>query len=148
MNENTRKKVLLAVFACVIIWGIYNLYPQKTDKETNKTSNNKTIAVLTKSPVKNTNLIDIEQKDKESWGRDPFIYPYKKKSISPALPKKNKLWKLTGIIYNNSTPIAVINKKPVKIGDSIDDALVIQINRKDVVIEINGSKIVLNVSKG
>ena len=148
MSDKLRKKIVLVIFFGVTIWGFYNFMPEKSENNSNLISNKTVDASINNQPNQPTNIINIEEKSKEDWGRDPFIYPKTKKTTARTKPINNKLLVLSGIIYNNSSPIAVINKKPVKIGDFIDGARVVKINKKDVILELNGSEIVLNVSKG
>jgi hypothetical protein len=55
---------------------------------------------------------------------------------------------LTGIVYNDRTPLAIINNRPVKVGDAIDQAKVVDIGTRTVTVEYQGKRVTLTVSKG
>jgi hypothetical protein len=57
-------------------------------------------------------------------------------------------WSLTGIIDNGSTPLAFINGKMVKVGDLVDQARVVKIEKHKVTLSHNGTEIFLRVNKG
>ncbi|MCK4574027.1 MAG: general secretion pathway protein GspB [candidate division Zixibacteria bacterium] len=44
--------------------------------------------------------------------------------------------------------MAIINNRPVKTGDTINDARVVQIDKKEVVLEHKGKRIRLTIAKG
>lgn len=149
MSDSIRKKIVYIIFSAASVWGVINLISDKKTSDTHA-SNEPTVVVVPQIEkellVQQTDKINIEEKIRESWGRDPF----KSKTVSnkSAKPTKNKLWQLSGIIYNSSSPVAVINKKPVQVGEKIDNARVVKIDKKEVTIEYNGHKIKLTVSKG
>jgi len=148
MSENTRKKILYAVLVGAIIWGVYNFVPSS-----------KMSTVLSSKPVvsqpaplaasasfaridKTINVADMKLK---GWGADPFRAGNKYK-VNKKAPKK--VWKLSGIVFNDFNPLAIINGKSIGVGDIIEGAKVLKIERKRVVIEHAGNSISLSVSKG
>lgn len=48
---------------------------------------------------------------------------------------------LQGIVYDSQNPIAIINGKQLSIGQSIEEATVIDITQKGVELEVKGNKI-------
>lgn len=63
----------------------------------------------------------------KSWGRDPF-------SLPGASVKKFKGFILNGILWDKENPMAIINNRIVKAGDSISGSVVIGIKEDRVVL--------------
>ncbi|MFC1475285.1 type II secretion system protein N [Candidatus Zixiibacteriota bacterium] len=147
MNETSRKKIIFSFFIVATVWALYNFLP-KEDKQIQTTSPVELKQILHSDQIPQTNIIDIENESERKWGRDPFKYQRNAQVASENVKTKNRLWKLSGIIHNNQSPVAIINKKTVKIGDKIDGAKVLHIDKKVVIIDYNGSKITLRVLKG
>ncbi len=148
MNDSLRKNIIFVIFIAAIAWAFYNFLLTEDEKLTSTTSPIESKQIRHTEQILQTNIIDIEEESKLEWGRDPFRYQRKTKTASTNIKPENKLWKLSGIIHNNLSPVAIINKKTVEIGDNIDGAKVLQIEKKVVIIDYNGSKITLRVSKG
>ena len=152
MNDKTRKKIVFVVFIAAIIWGVYNFLPASKDKA-QKTSSpssatSPVIEQTTPRPVSvNKSFIDVEEKALEQWGQDPFRANPKRQSKTPRT-FQSKHWDLSGILYNDKYPVAIINKNPVKVGDTVNNAEIIKIDKKEVVIDYNGARITLTVAKG
>lgn len=154
MSEKLRKKVVIVVFIGAVIYGGLNFFPSKK-KAVSPVAEQPTVATqitkvddlnLRKEALVNSS-VNVEKDCKKAWGHDPFIN-YAKPNSPAVKHTENKLWQLSGIIYNNHAPSAIINKKSVSVGDVIDDATVKEINQKDVKIELNGKEITLTVNKG
>ena len=63
---------------------------------------------------------------------------------APSRSKKSQ-FTLNGIIYDANAPGALINGKSVKVGDTVDGAIVKKITKSDVELEYNGTAVVLNI---
>ena len=147
MSENTRKKILYAALIAAIVWGVYNFVPSS---KTGTVTDSKP-AVSRKAPVtassstvridKSFNVADMKLKE---WGTDPFKAGNRKKAKNKTI---QKVWKLSGIVFNDTNPLAIINGKSIGVGDIIEGAKVLKIERKRVVIEYSGNSISLRVSK-
>ena len=79
--------------------------------------------------------------------RDPFKTPFENKylvSAGPITPDSAggalSLLKLQGVIWGGKFPQAIINGKVVKIGDTIDRALVVDITKDGVVLFLDGKQ--------
>lgn len=148
MSENTRKKILYAALVGAIIWGVYNFVPRSkiSTVTTSKPAVSKQIPLAASSSFaridKTINVADMKIK---GWGTDPFRAGNKNKTKNKT-PKK--VWKLSGIVFNDINPLAIINGKSIGVGDTIEGAKVLKIERKKVVIEYAGNRISLSVSKG
>lgn len=146
MNEEIRKKIVYAALGLAIIFGAYNFWP--TDKSNKQVDQFPAITNITIKPEMvaglQASLIDIKKLEPLPWGNDPFHSTARKKQ---PIIKRAMEWVLTGIIYNGESSVAIINNKAVGIGDMIENARVIMIDRKQVTI-INGDKeITLTVTK-
>ncbi len=83
--------------------------------------------------------------------RDPFQTPFVGKSTSGSGAVASGpggaslgLLKLQGVIWGGKFPQAIINNRVVKIGDTIERALVVDINRYGVVLFLDGSQYTLS----
>ena len=75
--------------------------------------------------------------------RSPFVSEY-----VPAGPGgKNEDYRLTGVVASGNQPTAIINDDVYKIGDTIDDKVVVKILPDIVVLSHGKEKIILNLRK-
>lgn len=146
MNEKLRKAILLASLGAVILWASFNMGKDAVDQSGRYDL--ATIQSLTPALSSNSIqlgvVIDTNRLAQAAWGPDP-LRPMKrfKGRIAPVLS-----WKLTGIMFNTAQPMAYINQKVVKIGDMIDKARVIKIEKHTVILKYSNELITLTVSKG
>ena len=146
MNEQKRKKIIYITLVLAIIYGAYNFWPSNRQiDETEKPKTIKPIVGTNQVQPAGDNFINVDSLSVTPWGADPFR---SKKAVTTTRKTSNINWILTGILYNKANPMAIINKKTVGIGDIIDRATVIAINRKDVTLEHNGKIYTLAVTKG
>ena len=92
-------------------------------------------------------IINIREKESEPWGVDPFKSKTKR-AKKKQMVNQPPVWNLTGIMYNEQSPIAYINKKAVRVGSMINEAQVIDISRSAVTLELKGNRFTLHVGKG
>ncbi|MFQ5452561.1 MAG: hypothetical protein ACE5D6_00030 [Candidatus Zixiibacteriota bacterium] len=147
MTTKTKIKALSLILVAVSIWAYFNLKSDTKDN-TEAISTESIETIMPKKNIVNNKLVNIENKTKEKWGRDPFRNKKPKKRVIKKTRTKSISWKLSGILFNSDSPIAIINNKPVKIGDKIGNAKVITIDKKSVILEHNGNKITITVTKG
>ncbi len=79
---------------------------------------------------------------KEGWGRDPF-FPG---TSSVAADSGLEGFVLSGILWNQDNPYAIINNDIVAVGDIVDDAMVLEINEDNVIVEQDDQRYILKVS--
>lgn len=150
MNQAVRTKIIAVVLAIVSIWAVYDQVGENKEKTAAQDTTAKTViypAIAGQSAAQ----VDIEKDSKVSWGRNPFVYrSYAVESDEPAQVTNSYSvsWNLSGILYNPQLPVAIINKKPVQVGDTVADARIVSIEKNKVIIEYNGEKIELKVSRG
>jgi len=144
MSAKKRKMFIYIALALAVIWGVYN-YPVK-NKIPPGNEKPETIQPLdpTSTEQPTGEMINIEKKTRAAWGADPF---QTKHPIS-VTKKVSPQWRLSGIVYNNQTPLAIINNKPVRTGDIVNGARVVAIQVKMVTLEYNGTLFNLTVTKG
>ena len=151
MSEQTRTKLIAGFLVLAVIWAGCN-FKSDDSKPTEKVPQTiQPINAGLNSSIKSNSFIDIEIYESDSWGRSPF-YLASLSSIQSTASKSydtNVLsWILSGIMYSNNSPTAIINKRPVKIGEIVDKAIVTQIDKEKVIIKYNHKEITLTVSKG
>ena len=148
MNEKVRKTVVYMTLPAAIIWAVFNLPGHKTDEPSPSVTTQKTSPpVNALAPNKpDTRLINIEHEEHEDWGRDPFRTYLYSRSGTPT--QHDLAWVLRGIVYSPEQPLAFINNQSVRVGDVVDDATVVSISKKEVVVDHKGQEITLTVNKG
>ncbi len=148
MNENLRKKVVYGTLVLAIIYGAYNFWPEsRADKPTASRLSAQPVATAVATAI-STPLIDTAAMESAPWGADPFrvVAP------PPSAPKTARSTvpglRLSGILYNQTYPLAIIDGKSVGVGDQIKGATVISIDRRRVTLDHRGKQYTLTVSKG
>ncbi len=159
MTEAKRKKMMYGILVVAVIWGAWNLsQPRRASRPVENSAVTQEVAVQ-EATAEAQPSIDVAAIRSEPWGRDPFTGKLAKASspresngsasrTSEAGTRSNKGWSLTGIIDNGTMPFAFINGKMVKVGDLIDQARVVSIEKQKVTLSLNGSQFALKVNKG
>ena len=152
MTIKSRQKLIGVVMVASIIWAATNFTSE--DKKAAVPEKPRTIQPLspdqmTQSTTTALNPKVVEEYKNKEWGKSPFVSTYVTTDNSIDIFKpESVVWNLSGIIYNNSSPLAIINKRPVKIGETIEHAEVIAIEKNEVILKIDDKQIRLTVSKG
>jgi len=147
MNEKTRKSLVYLLSAAAVIWAVYS-YPGFDKQPEIRQSD--TIQTAGKTSIRQAIDIrtDIEALSDESWGKDPFR-EYLKTRTGARDRKINSLrWSLSGILFSKDTPLAFVNGRSVRVGDFVDRARVIEIQRKAVILDHKGKQITLSIGRG
>lgn len=158
MTEARRKKLMYGILVVAVIWGGWNFSRPRTANFPVADQSAVQVIVEDSTPAALIPL-DVDQKRAESWGRDPFrgsTYRAKVVAVSStstmvvadqnSAPRNG--WSLTGVIDNGTTPLAFINGKMVKVGDLVDQARVVKIEKHKVTLSHNGNQFSLQVNKG
>ena len=90
----------------------------------------------------------IDDYNNKDWGRSPFNSRFSSTEAKVNYNLQSISWNLSGIIFNTTTPLAIINKKPVTVGQIVDNAKVVAIEKDEVILKIDDKQIKLKVSKG
>lgn len=90
--------------------------------------------------------IEEAQKKKMAlpWKRDPFIPREKFKKRGANIGRGLKL---SGILWDETSPAVIINDEIVGIGDEIDGKKIIRIDRDRVVLEVEGEEYILKLEE-
>ena len=143
MNEKRRKIIVFACLPAVVVWAVLNLGSSK-DQAPPETP--RTIEPLKAEPLSSAFVaaVDTARIAALDWGRDPFAVATKKRTrTTPQLT-----WTVTGIMFNPTNPIAYVNGRPVKVGDQVDQAEVIEIAKESVTLKYQGNRFKITVTKG
>lgn len=142
MSEILRKKVLYGVLALAIVWGAYNFDFGGTERKPDNVP--QATAEISPSAVTDAReQIDVAEYLDRAWGPDPFRT---ESHTVPRAKESRPSWELSGIVYHPSRPLAVINKKTVTVGDTVDRATVVGIDRREVTIRFEGRNVTLRVT--
>ncbi len=150
MSEKTRKILIFLTLPIALIWAAYN-FP--SGKKTTSQKDHPPVTEATIQPVSATagepdaRLINIEDQTAKKWGLDPFR-TYLANRRGGGTPSAQRSWNVKGIVYNPANPLAFVNSKSVRVGDTVDDARVISIDKKSVTLDYQGRKFTLSVTKG
>lgn len=154
MTEQRRKVIVFAALPVALVWGYYNLLvkPNQTAVSSPETTIQPTAASIPNQPG-TADSIDSKFTSIKSqpWGADPFRMERRRQVSSyptPMVKRNDMAWQLNGIIYNESSPFAYINGRSVKVGDVVNSATVVAIDRKSVTLEVNGNRFTLSLRKG
>ncbi|MDH3892037.1 MAG: hypothetical protein OEV49_13230 [candidate division Zixibacteria bacterium] len=148
MKAKTRQKIVIAALPAAMIWGAYNLFwTDQPEPAAPPAAAVQATAEITGSIAPPPGL-DLERVEQARWGADPFRTVIKPSSKPADKPKEELKLILSGIVFNDKSPMAVINKKSVRTGDSINGARIVSIDRNSVTVERNGRTFTLRVSKG
>lgn len=144
MDHKKRQKIIYGIFIMAVLWGVHN-FAGKDDEAPQQMPGpgESTELIKTKPRAK---PIDIEKYSSLAWGKDPFCRG-KKGAIDTEPVRSESRWILSGILYNENNPSAVINKKIVRNGDSINGATVLEIDKNIVKLEKDGLEFRLTVAK-
>jgi len=164
----TRQKILLGI---LIIAGGYLIFDTFVlDKEDPRTQDNTEMTTTTKQPKAATGKQESDPEaemaaygaenwfpnfSQNSWGRDPFFYPARQKQVELNSGAANNVvenlagsqFRLTGISRRGSDAFVIVNNEVLKIGDVLEGARLLEIHSNSVVMENNGEKFVVALSK-
>ena len=149
MMPSTRKKLLYVLLGLAVLWGAYNMnVSNRAELDANLPP---TPAGVTPALVATRFYVDLEAYRQLPWGADPFRVPSSgtvthRTSPGPAARTSAASWRLSGILYSDQQPLAIINNRPVGVGDRVDGATVVEIKKRQVTVESDGRRISLTVT--
>ncbi len=151
MSEKRRTQLISLFLVVAVIWAGFNY---KSEKFIQNIETPQTVQPLKADIYRSQSehsFLDIKKYEAASWGKSPFqmaTLSTMNKSTQTVSQPKTLSWILSGILFNKNSPTAIINKRPVKIGQKIDKAIVTEIDKDKVIIQHNNNEITLTVSKG
>lgn len=130
-----KKLLLLIVLSIASVFSLfYGIFTPSRTKRNILTKNSGIQKVKTIMTEKG--IISLTRRAKRSnyssWGRNPF-------AISGTPIRRFEGLILNGILWDNKSPMAIVNEKIVKIGDKIDGNVVVDIEQDRVILN-DGSK--------
>jgi type II secretory pathway component PulC len=143
MDPKKRKYIIYTLFVLAVIYGLANLESKgpKTD-----TSSQPVPAPANRVPMRpSPNQIDIAKYNSLPWGKDPFVH--ETSTAGSAEVPSGAVWELGGILYDDTNPAAIINSRIVRVGQSIEGARVLRINKKMVTLEKDGREFSITLEK-
>lgn len=143
MTASRRRQILYVVLGLAVVWGIHN-YKKPRGRTAPQTTSAPAAALTMPAPQTAISQIDVAANIERPWGSDPFRA--QKRTAENRAPAEAPSWKLSGILYNENHPLAVINSRPVGVGDHVDGATVIDINKRNVTLEASGRRFNLTVA--
>jgi type II secretory pathway component PulC len=155
MSDSLRKKIVFATLPLAILWAVFNYPSRKTNSqpalvEPTASTETPVIASSEPTPANSRPTINVEAKRLEPWGDDPFrpVDQYTRPRVGNHSESTSLAWALAGIIYSDKSPIALVNSHMVGVGDKIDSATVVSIDRESITLEYQGRTITLKLHKG
>ncbi len=146
METKKRQKFVYAVAVLTAIWGLYNFLGDSNKKANPRPEQLKTVAKITAAD-KPAGSFDADEYNKLAWGRDPFYKSVDENEKPMEEPVQAPGWVLGGILWDETNPSAVINKKIVRHGDIVNGARVVKINKNLVTLEKDSLEFTLNIKK-
>jgi hypothetical protein len=134
-EADVKKKIELAVTGLGVVIFIF-LIISYTQKPGHKKIASKINTYSASTMAMAGSLESKESWDNIKWGKDPFLMD------TPDLKEHQDMegLVLNGIVSDRENPYAIINNEIIKLGDKINDMVVIEINEKSVVLEKDGQK--------
>ncbi len=143
MDPKKRKYIIYTLFALAVIYGLANLGSK--DPVTDSRSQPAPVAADHAAIRPPSNQIDLARYNSLPWGKDPFVHGTSAAG-SVNIPTE-PIWKLGGILYDEINPAAIINSRIVRVGQSIDGARVLRIDKNMVTLEKNGAEFSITLEK-
>lgn len=95
--------------------------------------NGKVLLLEVKKERKNVDVTGIQVRDPFNWS--PEVVQKYKAVFDQMVADTFKGLVLSGIIFNQNIPMAIINRKLVRVGDMLGDIHVVEISRNSVVLK-------------
>ena len=147
MSARVRKAIVYLALVAAVIYGWYNLLGPGSRSEVPPAAATVQMPVAAATAAESATIrpesLLPEDKVRQPWGRDPFRKPQKQRK-QPA----RDTWTLTGIVYSPEFPVAYINRKAAREGDTIDNARIVKIEKAAVTLEYQGNRFTITVPRG
>ncbi len=155
MNGRTRKIIIFSTLPIALIWAYFTLSAKKTVVTPASDPALTTVAPLS-APAQPAQIADtalISRIKSQSWGSDPFrgrtvYHASETKSAPVAVKSDNQLsFVLSGIMFSAQNPVAYLNGRAVTVGQKVNSATVVSIERRAVILELGGRRFTISLSK-
>ena len=148
MSEKTRKYLVYTCLGVAIIWAAFNYEPSKKIMANDNNLSVPQNEIIMQTQTITLSQVEIDRLRTSRWGADPFRAPISGQLYTPSKGTGFGPLHLSGIVYRDNGSMAIINNRAVGVGDKIDGARIIRIERKKVTVVINGRRKSLTVAKG
>ena len=165
MNEKTRKIVLGVALLAAIIWGYSNRpWERKAPPVPASAAHAQPASAISQPATDRTAAPQAQARSQQSatiteaqlarareavWGVDPFYRGSMHNTETAATGRTSRpVYRLKGIVYNETAPSAYINNQSVRVGDTIDGATVVRINRRSVELKRGTDLFTIKVNRG
>lgn len=140
MSERLRKGLVYLSLVVAVAWAVYNVESKKAaaPEQPAATARNATASSIPDTIAAAVNWSELET---AAWGNNPF-------STSPGTTAPTVSWHLKGILYSRENPLAYINSRRVGVGDTVENAEVVSIERHRVTLRLNGKVFHLPLDEG
>lgn len=151
MSEKRRTQIISLFLVVAVIWAGFNYKSESLNQDFETPQTIQPIKPDMQKKQTIHNFLDIKKYESASWGKSPFqmaSLSTVQKSTNLLIEPSKLTWILSGILINKTSPTAIINKRPVKVGQTVDEAIVTAIDKDKVIIKHKNNEITLTVSKG
>lgn len=135
MIADNKKKIELAITGMGIIALVFLLISYLPKSKDNK--------LASASRVTDVSFTSLQPEDSSSelWGRDPFSLD------APDIKEQGmEGLVLSGTVADKDNSYAIINNDVVKLGDEVGGMTIVEINEKNVVLDENGQRHILELN--
>lgn len=146
MTERNRKILVFLTLPAALIWAYFNIGDSGTQTPSLPTQPATIQPLPAGPPAVQRAKLAVDDRLAEPWGKDPFRSQIIDRPV--ARDGDEPGWWLGGIIYTAGNPMAIVNQQSVKIGDQVNNATVVAITKREVVLALQGREFTLTVDKG
>lgn len=148
MTEQRRKLLLYVLLVAAVCYGTYNFTLSNKQRSASPSQPAPETATASVQGADEPSTAELRARKAQPWGRDPFGSESRVFSALNAAGAPRPTWVLGGVIYNESRPMAFINNNAVGVGEIVNGARVVKIEKNRVTLEYNGSQFDIFVTKG
>jgi hypothetical protein len=147
MSASIRKKIVYVFAVAALIWCAFNYEWNSKPTRPVPAASAPAIASIVPPTTAHTSLkINVDSLASLGWGDDPFRVESSGGMSTGA--DHDAAWTVSGIIYSDTKPMAVVNGHSVQVGDSVGGAMVVAIKRHQVKLRLHDSEFSIAVTKG
>jgi len=143
MKDRARKMLVYTALGAALIYGWYNLLGPGRYGSVETEPEPLVAATLSAAATQVATDSTLDRVADKPWGQDPFRARRKGR-----VRQDPDTWTVTGIVYNQDAPLAYVNRKAAKVGDTVDNAKVVEISKTSVTLEYQGNQFTISVPRG
>lgn len=148
MTESTRKRIVYVSSTVAVLWAGWTWFGEERPPVTHAPLPAEKVAVATPECLEKA-FIDVNGYAGKAWGSDPFrTWPQAPQRGPVSKAAQEISWIVTGILHSPDNPMAFVNGRSARIGDTVDGAKIVAIDRKKVTLLFKGRRLQVAVKKG